>query len=105
MMATHWIVDIMSVMSLMPTEEFGGTVMMKISLKLVIYQKGFILERATKKSDVRLKRFIICGLYQNKPSDKIQLYFFQEFSNISKIHHMKNVIEDLNVLRKYFSVR
>ena len=30
----------MSVMFLMQTQEFGGTVMMTISLKLVIYQKG-----------------------------------------------------------------
>ena len=27
------------------TQTFGGTVMMTISLKLVIYQKGFILDR------------------------------------------------------------
>ena len=49
MMATHWIVDIMSVIVLLPTQEFGDTAMMTISLKLVIYQKGFILERVTKK--------------------------------------------------------
>ena len=101
MMETHWIVDIMSVMVLIPTQEFGGTVMMKNPLKLVIYQKGFILERVTfKKSDVRLNRCIICFLYQNKPSDKIQLYFFQEFTNMFKINHMKKVLEYLNVFRK-----
>ena len=43
MMATHWIVEITSVMFLIPAQELGGTVMMLISPKLVIYQKGFIL--------------------------------------------------------------
>ena len=47
MMATHWIVVIMSVIFLISAQEFGGTVMMTISLKLVIYQKGFIIERLT----------------------------------------------------------
>ena len=51
MMANHWIVEIMSVMFLMTTQEFGGTMMMTISLKLMIYQKGFILERVTKKME------------------------------------------------------
>ena len=46
---TLWIVEIMSVVFLMPTQEFGGTVMMSIPSKLVIYQKGFILEIFTKK--------------------------------------------------------
>ena len=46
-MVTHWIVVIMSVMLLISEQEFGGTNMMKISLKLVIYQKGFIIERLT----------------------------------------------------------
>ena len=31
--------------------------------------------------------------------------FFQEFANMSKINHMKKLIEDLNVFRKYFRVR
>ena len=31
--------------------------------------------------------------------------FFQDFSNMSKIHHMKKVMEDLNVFRKYFRAR
>ena len=30
---------------------------------------------------------------------------FQEFANMSKINHMKKLIEDLNVFRKYFRVR
>ena len=81
MMATHWIVEIMLVMFLMLTQEFGGTVMMTLSLKLLIYQKGFILERVTKKSDVRLNICIICCLYQNKPSEKIQLYSFSRIHN------------------------
>ena len=93
MIETNCIVEIMSVMFLVPTQEFGGTTMMTISLKLIIYQKGFILERVTKnknknkkqKSDVRLNRCIICCLYQNNTYDKIQLYFF------SRIHqHVQN---------------
>ena len=31
------------------------------------------------KSDVRLKRFIICVISQNKPSDKIQLCFYKNY--------------------------
>ena len=59
----------------MPTHEFGGTVMMTISLKLVIIQKGFILERVKikQKRDVKMNRCNICGLYHKNPSDKIQL--------------------------------
>ena len=45
MMATLWIVDIMSVMFFISTEELCGIVMIPISQKLVIFQKGFILER------------------------------------------------------------
>ena len=30
-----------------------------------------------RKSDVRINRCVICGLYQKNPSDKIQLDFFQ----------------------------
>ena len=49
------------------------------------FPKGVILERVTKKSDVRLNRCIICCLYQNNPFEKIQLYF------ISRIHqHVQN---------------
>ena len=33
----------------MPTQEFDGTAMISVSLKLVIYQNDFILERVTKK--------------------------------------------------------
>ena len=40
MMVNHWILYIISVMFLIPTQEFDGTIMMTISLKLVIYQKG-----------------------------------------------------------------
>ena len=47
MMAYHWVVVIMTVMFLMTAQEFGGIAMMTISQKLVIYQKGFIIERLT----------------------------------------------------------
>ena len=88
MMATCWIADIMLVMSLMPTQDFGGNVMMTMSLKLDIFQKKIILERLTKKSDVRLNRFIVCCLYQKNPSEKIQLYYFKEFTTMYKINQM-----------------
>ena len=57
MMATHWIVVIMSVMFLIAAQEFGGTVMMTISLKSVIFQKGFIIERLTKPQKNYLMQF------------------------------------------------
>ena len=63
------------------------------------------MRESHKKSDIRLKRCMICCLYQNKPSEKIQLHFFREFANMSKINHTKKVIEDLNVFRKDFRVR
>ena len=47
MMATNWTVGITSVMFLIVSLEFGGTVMMTVSLNLVIYLKGFIIERLT----------------------------------------------------------
>ena len=77
MMATNWIVVIMSVMFLIAAQKFGGTVMITILLKLVIYQKGFIIERLT---NLRKKVFndgflkgTVCCLYQNKPFDETQL--------------------------------
>ena len=65
----------------------------------------YMRESNKKKSYVRLNRCIICCLYQNKPSEKIQLQYFQEFTSMSKINHMKKLIEDLNVFRKYFRVK
>ena len=61
MMVTYWIVEIMPVMILMPTQEFGGTVMMKISLKLVILPKGVILERVTKNNKKNNKNKVMSG--------------------------------------------
>ena len=54
MMVTHWIVIIMSVMFLIAAQEFGGTAMMTISLKLVIHQNGFIIERLTNSQEKQL---------------------------------------------------
>ena len=76
-MANHWNVGITSVMFLIVAQEFGGTIMMKISLNLVIYQKGFIIEKLTnprKKAfnDGFLEGTVGC-LYQNKPFDKTEL--------------------------------
>ena len=49
-MATHWIVEIISVMFLIPTREFGGTEMMKIPLKLVNLPKWVYIGEGHKKS-------------------------------------------------------
>ena len=46
---SFWIVEIMSVMFLMPAQECFGTVVMRISLKLLIFQKVYILERESQK--------------------------------------------------------
>ena len=51
MMVNIFIVEIMSGIFLIPPQEFGGIVMITISLKIVIYQKRFILERVTKKTE------------------------------------------------------
>ena len=75
MMETNLIVNIMSVIFLIPTQEFGGAVNMTISLKLVNLPKGVYIKESNKKSrnksDIRLNIFIICCIYQNNPSDKI----------------------------------
>ena len=77
MMATHWIVGITSVMFFIVAQEIGGTVITTRSLKLVICQKGFIIERLT---NPRKKVFndgflkgIVCFLYQNKSFEETQL--------------------------------
>ena len=74
MMATYWTVGITSVMFLIVALEFGGTVMMTISLNLEIYLMGFIIEKITNPriffNDEFLKGTVGC-LYQNKPFDKI----------------------------------
>ena len=61
-----------------------------------------IHKKTKKASDVRINKYIVCSLYQNKPSDSIHVFFFQEFTNMSKIHHMKKVMKYLNAFRKYF---
>ena len=93
MMESHWIVVIMSVMFLISAHEFGGTVMMKISLKSVIYQKGFIIETLTnqqkrKEINAMFNRCIVCCLYHNNPSDKTQLQLFSRIRNhVQKYSH------------------
>ena len=77
MMATHWTVGIISVMFLIVAQEFGGTVMMTISLNLVIYLKGFIIEKLTNPPKKALNDGFLEGtvgcLYQIKPFDETQL--------------------------------
>ena len=49
MMVTLFIEEIMAVMFWIPAQEFGGTVMMTISLKLVILPKGVYIRESHKK--------------------------------------------------------
>ena len=56
-MANLWIVDIMSVIFLMSTQEFGSTVMMPISQKSVNSRKGIKVERVANQK----KRKLITG--------------------------------------------
>ena len=95
-METHWIVEIVSVMFMMPTQEFGVTLMMTISLKLVIYQKGFILERLTQNilmsgSPDVLFIFYIITIHLNKYSSffsrirqHVQNQSYEESNSISE---------------------
>ena len=77
MMPTHFIVVIMSVIFLMAAQEFGGTVMMKISLKLVILPKGVYYREKNKNTknekECQDQQMYYFYIYQNNPSDKIQL--------------------------------
>ena len=57
MMTIHWIVDILSVMYLISTHEYGGTVIMIIFPKYVVFQMGFILEIVTNKKIQRRRLF------------------------------------------------
>ena len=107
MMTTNCIVVIISVMFLMAAQEFGGTVMMTISIKLVIYQKGFIVKRLTnsqkKMSGSTDVFFVFC--IRTSHLIKHSSNFFQEFTTMSKITHMKQVIEDQYVFRSEFQFR
>ena len=49
MRVISWIVDTISVMYVMSKQEYGGTLMMTKSLKSVIFQKVYIIERITNK--------------------------------------------------------
>ena len=48
-MATHRVVDIMSMLFLTPEKEYEGTVMKTTFTKLAILQEVYILDRVTKK--------------------------------------------------------
>ena len=50
--------------------------------KIIDLPDGVSIRESHKESDVRLKICIICGLYQDKPSDKIQLYFSRILQNV-----------------------
>ena len=107
MMVTHWIVEIMSVMFLMPTQEFGGTMMMTISLKLVILPKEVYIIKSHKKKPTEVMSgsiYILFLVYIITNNLTKYSSIFQQFSSMSKINHIKKVIEDLNVFRKYFRV-
>ena len=105
MIATHWFVVIMSVMFLMTAPEFGGTVMMKISLKLVIYQRGFIIERVTKQILSGSRDVLFVVYIRTNHMEKHSSTLLKEFTAMSKITHMKKAIEDKYVFRRCFRVR
>ena len=90
------------------TVSFSNIVHFGWSICLVIYQKGFILKRVAKKrkkvmsgsTDVLFVVYI-----RTSHLTKYSSIYFQEFTTMSKINHMKKVIEYMNVLRKDFRVR
>ena len=47
--------------------------------------------------------FVVC--IRTSHLKKYSSIYFQEFTTMSKTNHMKKVIEDMNVFRKYFRVR
>ena len=103
-MATHFIVVIMSVMFLIAAQEYGDTVMMTISLKLVIYQKGFNIERLTntwkRKKKLWYNQQMYCLLFISEQAIwQNTALIFQEFKTMSKITHMKKLIEYQDVFR------
>ena len=108
MMATHWIMVIMSVMFLMEAQEFDGTVMMTISLKLVILPKGVFCIETHKHTNKKKKMMsgstdVLFAFYiKTSHFKKHSSNFFQEFTTISEITHMKKVIVDQYVFRRYF---
>ena len=73
-MAIHWIMDITSVIILIPPQEFGGTVMMTIPLKVVVYEKGLILEIVKKTG----KKKAMSG------STDVLLFFYTRTSHLTK---------------------
>ena len=87
---------------LMPTQEFGGTLMMIISLKLVIKKRGYFKESHKKK---RKRKKMISGstdvlfvvYIRTRHIPKHRSVIFQELTAMSKINP--------NVFTKYFRVR
>ena len=101
MMATHWIVGITSVMFLIVAQEFCGTVMMTISLNLVIYHKGFIIERLTnprKKCLIMVSSKLLFVVYiRTSHLTKYSYTFFEEYNFLTKNTIMKQVIDEKKV--------
>ena len=90
MMASNWIVVIISVMFLIAAHEFGGTAMMTISLKLVILPKGVYYIDTQK--HMKKKKKTMAG-----PTDVLFVvyirttYLIKHRSNFSRIHnHVQN---------------
>ena len=111
MMATHWIVRITSVMFLIATKGFGSTVMMTILLKLVIYQKGFNIERLTnprKKKEylmMRSSKVLFFVYIRTSHFTKHSYNCFEEFKIMSKITIMKKVSDEKILFRSEVMVR
>ena len=102
-MVTLWIVDIISVMFLISTQEFGGIVMILISRKLVICLKGFILKRVSnqqKKGNLckYLKTYCLWFIITEHLIVSSSIFFKNSMSCPKK--HMIYFLKELDVFRK-----
>ena len=86
---------------LMPTQEFGGNVMMTISLELVILPKGVYISDVTKKRKVMSGSTDVLFVVYIITSNMTQYrYIFTRIHQYVQNQSYKKVIEDLNVFRK-----
>ena len=65
MMATHWIVVIVSVVFLMGAQKFGGTVMMTISLSKSTLTKKVIEDQNVFRSEVMVRQEVNDGIQRS----------------------------------------
>ena len=93
MIENHWTVKFFSVVFLVPTQDFGGTVIMKISLISVILHK-VVYTRERHKQKEKFKK-VMSGSYKIllvvyiRTIHLIEYSYIidKEFSNMSKVHY------------------